>query len=166
VTRVPKWGRVADPEPRIVSLLRTLKTRGRVRGSTKAYKGALRELDEILAVWIASESIDKLRAALGVARVADRRGGRRSQQAVEKENRIVLDLVAHALRGTDVSTFRAAADALGCDEKQIERAWKQWGELQSHWLRMSDVLTALLTAEQAAAAAAAIRRLPKVVDTE
>jgi hypothetical protein len=163
VTRLPKWGRVADPDPRIISLLRTLKTRGRVRGSAKAYKGALRELDEILALWIESESISALRTALGVARVADRRGGRRTQRAVEGENKIVLNLINHALCGTDVSTYQAAANALGCDEKQIERAWKQWGELQSHWLRVPGVFTLLGTAEQAAAA---FRRLPKVVDTE
>lgn len=161
MTRDPKWGQVADPEPRIVSLLRTLKARDRV--PEHELQGAMRELDAILAAWIGSESISTLRTALGVARVAERRGGRRTQRAVEKENRIVMDLINHALRGTDVSTYQAAADALGCDEKQIERAWKQWGELQSHWLRVPAAFSVLGTAEQAAAA---IRRLPKVVDTE
>jgi hypothetical protein len=90
-------------------------------------------LHQILDDWIALESVTRLREALGVAAVP--RGARRTQRAVSQENLLVQSLIVHAMSGQNVSTFQLAADALGRSEKQIERAWRQWGPLRTCWIR-------------------------------
>jgi hypothetical protein len=120
------WGKVADQDPRIVSLLRTLRARQHV--PPEEVQRAFEELDGILQEWIDTENLSRLRIALGVK---GSRGGRRTQIAVSRELDLVLQIVNAALSGRDVSNYRKAADVLGVeDEKTIERAWRQWSSLQ------------------------------------
>lgn len=139
MTRPPRWGRVADAEPRAILLLRALQDaldpRG-APGARLAQDEALAELARILEAWDESESISELRRALDVSPAGRRRNDRRKLRTVRNEMQLLDRLISAALAGVDCSTYRRAADALGdVDEKRIERVWREWGDLRASSMR-------------------------------
>jgi hypothetical protein len=127
--------------PRIVQLLRELSdalddagvSRLGINGSDDLYY-LHDQIDDILRAWKQHENLSELRELLGVN--ARRRGAPRTEAAVKKERAIVWTIVCQACAGNDVSTFvKAAGFSGGLDEKQIGRAWKEWGSYKIWALR-------------------------------
>lgn len=130
-------------------------------GARLARDAALAELALILEGWRENESLSDLRLVLGVAPASGRPNARRTLRAVENEVELVNRLIGAALAGCDCSTYRLAADALGnVDEKKVERAWREWGDLQAGLLR--GVCTIWPT--QAENIRRALGRLPRLPD--
>ena len=168
-----RWGREADPEPRIIRLLSALRHhiepfRERILEQDRYNNSAadLRELDQILADWQTFEAAERLRALIRMPR-----GVRRTQQAVSREKELVCALLNHAIKGRDVHTFRRAADALGPVrqlgdkedlEKRIERVWKQWGQVYTAVIRAIAAGAWSIKAFDAKQASAIMKRLPSL----
>jgi hypothetical protein len=127
--------------PRVISLLRGLQDLLAPTGAagTRLEKAdALVELSRILSAWDERESISELREMLEVAPDSRKANRRRTLRAVGQEMRIVSRLIEIAGAGIDVRTYKNAADALGdVDEKAVERAWGEWGDLRTHGMQVA-----------------------------
>jgi hypothetical protein len=120
-----KWGRVADPEPRIISLLRTIAERNHSGFPQDEVVRAFSDLDNIVKAWLDRESLTELRELLGVTQSKKRR----TQRTVNRETAITMAVVNAALRGND-DPKKTAGDEIPAEEREVQRAWKEWGELR------------------------------------
>jgi hypothetical protein len=129
---------VADPIPRIISLLQTVRDARRSVPAEERDRAWL-EIDAILAAWDERESVSELRTAFGLDTI--RKGRRRRQSTVNRETEISLAIMTAALNGDDkpMQTARKKCDT---DEREVQRAWKTWKFL---YMRHLD---ALLEVEQ------------------
>lgn len=158
-----RWGRPADAEPMAILLLRGLRDLVDPTGDPGARLDratVLNAVDRILTTWSKRESISDLRRMLGLAEHGRKANRRRTIRVVQEETDIVCRLIGLAKSGTDVSSYRKAADCLGdVDEKKIERAWKEWGDMYTYPLRTGLVDLGWLTQEQSGGI---LRRLPSI----
>lgn len=159
-----KFGRAADPEPMAILLLRGLRDLVDPVGEPGARldrAAVLRTADRILKTWQERESVSQLREMLGVAERSQKAHRRRTHRVVQEETGIVCRLINLALSGHDVANFRKAADALNLDEKAVERAWKEWGDMYTYPLRDGLIALGKLTRAQSVKI---MGRLPRIPD--
>jgi hypothetical protein len=110
---------VADPMPRIVTLLRQLSEPGMpqdVRHSGEV------EARAIVDAWNAREDVAELKAALGLN---SSRGRRRTQRTVDREYGIAFAAFELQARGDPLAIQRVAAET-STDEKHVRRCMDRW----------------------------------------
>lgn len=153
------WGPLADRPPEIVELLQA------VRDRAKSSPDRVQRMDErikaILDNWERDEDIEQLKRDLGLNLTKKRR----REVTVKNELRLANAVVNAALIG-EINPKRAAAEKLGIDERQVQRAWKAWGSVCLASLKhlasiMSDAQRAALEAANEQPIEAAIERLSR-----
>lgn len=126
-----------DPEPRIITLLRSLRDAHLSRDGCHLAPGvAEKEIDGILDGWQQHENLHELRRSLGVNKVG--RGARRKLRTAEREWSIANAIVNAAINGS-TRPVAQVADWFQADEREIQRAWEKRGaEMLGSWRRLLD----------------------------
>jgi hypothetical protein len=143
---------VADPEPRIISLLRTLLDLGNCAPPVEQ-EHARKALAEIVSKWDKQEDLTQLRRELGVGPQKKRR----KNSTVAREESITIAIVNAALRGQQKPKDVAAVQ-FDADIKEVDRAWKKWRFLRIRTLESILNHESFGPAAQAAQAALTILR--------
>ena len=126
-TAAGRWP-VADPEPRVIHLLRNLQ---HVLSSAQILEhkriDALNEVTAIIRRWEKNESLDDLRDTLGLKGPL---GRRRTQRTVNREFAIAFAYAEHRRHGGTSGSARASvAHEFAVSEREVDRADENWGPL-------------------------------------